>query len=79
MTLVLSEGLWLVAGGILVGVPLAFALSRLAADMLYEVGPHDVQAFVAAPIALIIATVFAVALPALRASRLDPVRTMRVE
>jgi putative ABC transport system permease protein len=79
VSLVLSEGLWLVAGGILFGVPLAIALSRLAAGMLYEISPHDVQAFVAAPIALIVATVCAVIFPALRASRVDPVRTMRVE
>ena len=77
--LVLKEGLWLVAGGIAVGVPAAFAFSRLAADMLYEVGPHDVQAFVAAPVALAAAAVLAAILPALHASRLDPVRTMRVE
>jgi ABC-type antimicrobial peptide transport system permease subunit len=79
VALVLTEGLWLVAGGIVVGVPAAFAFSRLSADMLYEVEPHDVQAFVAAPVVLAAVAVLAVILPALRASRLDPVRTMRVE
>jgi predicted permease len=79
VTLVLTEGLWLVAGGILVGVPAAFAFSRLLTGFLYEVGPHDMQAFVAAPVALAVAAALAALMPALRASRLDPVRTMRVE
>ncbi len=75
--LVMSRGLGLVAGGVLLGTAVALALTRLLGNLLYKVSPRDPLAFGAAFAVMTIAALAACFLPALRATRTDPARALR--
>jgi ABC-type antimicrobial peptide transport system permease subunit len=79
VTLVLGEGMRLVALGAAVGALLALALGRVLAALLYETSPIDPAAFAAAAAVLMATTAVACWAPAHRAARVDPVRVMRGE
>jgi predicted permease len=79
LTLVLREGLALVAVGLVVGIVGAVALTRLLSSMLYGVQPTDAPTLVLVPVTLVITAVAATYLPARRAARVDPVIAMRSE
>ncbi len=76
---VLWEGLRLALAGICIGIPAAFALTRFLASFLYGVPSHDPIAFLAVPIVLAAVALLAVWMPALRASRVNPVKALRYE
>ena len=78
LALVMSSGLRLALAGIVVGVALALGTTRLLGDMLFRVGPRDPLVFSAVIVVMAAAATLACALPAWRASRLDPVRALRV-
>jgi putative ABC transport system permease protein len=75
--LVLREGVRLLAGGLVLGVPLALALNRLLRGVLYGVAPTDVVALVVAPLLLASIGLLAALVPALRAGRVPPAITLR--
>ncbi len=75
--LVMSRGLGLVAGGVLLGGAVALGLTRLLGNLLYKVSPRDPLAFGAAFAVMTIAALAACFLPALRATRTDPARALR--
>lgn len=75
--LVMSRGLWLVAGGVVLGGAVALGLTRLLGNFLYKVSPRDPLAFGAAFAVMTIAALAACFLPALRATRTDPARALR--
>jgi predicted permease len=77
--LVMREGGLLVAGGLLVGVPAALAVAQLIRAQLYGVGPSDPHVFVLVSVVLSVVATGAMALPAIRASRVDPISTLRAE
>lgn len=77
--MVVRETMFLVAGGIAIALPVALALSRLLAAFLYEVQPHDLAAFAAAPAVLALASMLAALVPARRAAHVDPISTLRME
>jgi predicted permease len=77
MRLVLSQGLWLTAGGVAVGLVVAFAATRLMGNLLYRVSPRDPLAFVWALAVMTIASLAACFFPAWRAMRTDPGRALR--
>ena len=79
LKLVLGQGLALATIGIVVGVAAAAALTRVMASLLYEVTPTDVGTFIVAPMVLFVAAVAACCLPALRASKVDPLTALRNE
>ncbi|MFN0178307.1 MAG: ABC transporter permease [Gemmatimonadales bacterium] len=63
--------------GTAVGLVLAAALSGFLGAMLYDVAPIDPVTFALAPVLLILITAAAAALPAIRATRVDPVLATR--
>jgi len=77
--MVFRRGLWLVGGGLLVGVGAALAGGRLLDQLLYDVEPADLATYVTAGAVLAAVALAACLLPALRASRVDPVIALRVE
>jgi putative ABC transport system permease protein len=77
--LVLSRGLVLTAGGIGLGFGVALALTRWMKHLLYEVSPHDPQAFGLAVATMGVTAMAACLLPAWRAARTDPARVLRNE
>jgi len=77
LRLVISRGLRLMMGGILLGAIAALVLTRLLGQLLYNVSPHDPRVFGAALVMMAITTVCACLLPAWRASRTDPARVLR--
>jgi predicted permease len=65
--------------GLLIGLAGAWGLSRVLASLLYEVDAHDLGAFAAAPLLLLLPALIATLLPALKASRVDPTQVLRTE
>jgi predicted permease len=79
LQLILARTFKLTALGILAGLIAAFFLSRFLGSILFGVTVHDSVTFIAVPICLIIVALLAGLLPARRATRVDPVRSLRYE
>jgi predicted permease len=77
LRLVMSRGLALTGGGVLLGALVALALTRLLGNLLYKVSPRDPLAFGSAFAIMAIAGLAACFLPAWRATRTDPARVLR--
>jgi predicted permease len=77
--LVMKEGLRLAVVGLVVGLGLSFAITRLMRRLLFEVSPTDPWLY--SGVALFICSVAALAcfVPALRATRIDPMQALRAE
>jgi putative ABC transport system permease protein len=75
--LVLAESGWLVLLGSGLGVAGALAMGRLLSAMLYGVAATDVPTFAATGVALAATALAACYVPARRASRVDPLITLR--
>jgi putative ABC transport system permease protein len=77
--LVVWQGMQLTIAGVIVGAGAAFGLTRLIASLLFGVKTWDPIVFVTVPVTLAAVALLAVWLPAIRASRLDPMAALRVE
>jgi ABC-type antimicrobial peptide transport system permease subunit len=76
---VVSEALWLVAVGLVLGLPVVFLGGRLISTLLFGVGPFDSLTVISATLVLIGVGGLCSAIPALRASRVDPNVALRQE
>jgi putative ABC transport system permease protein len=76
---VFRRGMTVTAAGLIVGMPLAYALARLMASLIYGVTSTDVLTFVGIPLALIAAAGLAIYIPARRAMQIDPIIALRYE
>ena len=65
--------------GVVVGIGVAAALTRLMASMLYRISPLDVVTYAAVSVVLMTAALFASYLPARRAASLNPVDALRAD
>jgi putative ABC transport system permease protein len=79
LRLVLAEGGRIAVLGIAAGLVGAFALGRLLESLLFGVSATDPVAFVAAPVLVLACALLANLLPALRATRVDPAETLRMQ
>ncbi|HXU36109.1 MAG TPA: ABC transporter permease [Blastocatellia bacterium] len=77
--LVLQEGLLLSAAGAATGLIGALLLTRTIASLLFHVSPTDPIIFTGVPLVLIAVAMIACFVPALRASRVDPISALRCE
>jgi putative ABC transport system permease protein len=77
--LVLREGVALAAFGLALGLVMALVASRFLKSLLYETSPADPLAYAAVAVLLGGVAVLAAALPARRASRVDPVAALKYE
>jgi putative ABC transport system permease protein len=79
LRLIIGRVVAIAAAGIFLGVALAIPSANLLAALLYQVRPRDPWVF--APLTLVLLTVAVVAgyIPARRATRVDPLVTLRAE
>jgi putative ABC transport system permease protein len=77
--LVVWQGMRLALVGVVTGIAASFGLTRLLSTFLFGVKPWDPAVFVSAPIILTGIALLAVWLPAVRASRVDPMQALRAE
>lgn len=79
LRLVLREGLKLALFGIAVGAAVSAVVARVLESMLYGVSAVDPVAYLAAGLVLLAVAALANLAPALRASRIHPMRALRYE
>ncbi len=79
LKLVLVQGMILVGIGVAAGLAVALAVSRLVSTLLYGISPSDPATFIGVPLVLIAVALLANYLPALRASRVDPLVALRYQ
>jgi putative ABC transport system permease protein len=77
--LVVWDGMRLTLIGMALGIAASFGLTRLIASFLFGVKTWDPTAFIAVPLVLAAVALAAVWLPAMRASRVEPMMALRVE
>jgi ABC-type antimicrobial peptide transport system permease subunit len=77
--MVLSQVGWMTLIGAVVGVAAAVGLGRVAQSLLYEVQGHDPVVLVTSAALLVAIALTAGFVPALYASRIDPMRALRYE
>jgi predicted permease len=77
--LILRYGLLLTGVGLATGLLLSFATTRLLTTFLFEVRPSDPLTLVAGATIVAMIAVTATFIPALRATRIEPVRALREE
>ena len=75
--LVTASGLRVTLLGVAIGLSGAWALTRLMAGLLYQVSPADPPTFVAAGGLAVVVALAACLVPAVRASRIDPLVALR--
>jgi putative ABC transport system permease protein len=75
--LVVRQGLMLAGVGIAVGLVAALLLTRLMSSLLYKVGALDLTTFALTPLAFLVIALLASYLPALRATKVNPVEALR--
>lgn len=75
--LVAQRGLRLVGLGLVVGLPLGYAVARSSAAVLFGVTPADAASYALAGVALVVTAAAACLLPARRAARLNPAAILR--
>jgi putative ABC transport system permease protein len=75
--LVVRQGMSLVATGIFIGLIAGFLLTKFMQSTLYKTGTHDLATFILAPLVLLAIAFLACYLPAQRATKVDPVETLK--
>jgi predicted permease len=79
ISMVVRQGMELSAIGILAGLAGAVALTRVMASLLFGVSTTDLATFAAVPALLAAVAFAATVIPALRATRVDPIVALRDE
>jgi ABC-type antimicrobial peptide transport system permease subunit len=77
--MVLRDSLWMVATGILIGLPCAYAVGRFLQTALFGLQPLDIPTTALSFAALLGVALGAALIPARRAASTDPVVALRVE
>ncbi|HEX2661339.1 MAG TPA: ABC transporter permease [Candidatus Acidoferrum sp.] len=77
--MVMRDVLRLIGFGIVMGIPAALALTRVVESQLFGLTGHDPRTLAMATVALTAVACAAGYIPALRASRLDPIKALRYE
>jgi predicted permease len=77
--LVMREVLVMLGLGVAVALPAAWGLARLVQSQLYGIAPSDPLSMAAATLSIGLVAALAGYIPALRATRIDPIRALRYE
>jgi len=79
LKMVLRYAMSLVVIGTIVGLVGAYAITRVMSTLLFGVTPTDLATFVFVPLVLLLVALFASFIPALRATKVDPLITLKAE
>jgi ABC-type antimicrobial peptide transport system permease subunit len=79
LSLVVRHGLALAVSGVTIGLATAFLLTRLIQSLLFGVQATDPITFAAIPLMLLLIALLASYIPAHRATRIDPMVSLRCE
>jgi putative ABC transport system permease protein len=79
LRLVLREALTTSLAGVILGIVSGLILTRLLSSLLYSVSPNDWPTFAVVSAVLLCVSIAACAIPATRATRVDPVIALRYE
>ena len=79
LRMVAWSGLRLIGAGLAIGLLGSFAVSRVMTNQLWGVSPHDPLTLSLVVAALVLCGLAACYVPALRATRVEPVRALRME
>jgi predicted permease len=74
-----AHGLTLAAVGVAIGLTAAFGVTRLMSTLLFEISPVDPITYAVVSLTLVVATVIASYVPAMRATGVDPMEALRAE
>jgi predicted permease len=77
--MVLGHGVRVAVSGVAIGLVAALLLARLIANLIYGIKPHDPLTFTGVAALLILVALAASYIPALRATRVDPMVALRYE
>jgi putative ABC transport system permease protein len=77
LRLLLGDGRTLAAAGVMIGLAAAYAVGRVVASSLYEIRAADPLVLLGAGALVAAVTMIATMVPAIRASRVNPVRALR--
>jgi predicted permease len=76
---VIAQGMKPTLIGIGIGLIVAFALGRVAASLIYGISTRDLATFASATLLIVLISFAASLIPALRATRVDPLKVLREE
>jgi putative ABC transport system permease protein len=79
LRLIFGQGTPLVGWGLAIGLTVALGLTRLLSSFVFGISATDPTTFALAPALLVMASSLAIYIPARRASRVDPVNSLRSE
>jgi predicted permease len=79
LRLILGRGLKLSIIGLAIGLAATFAFTRVLGSLLFEISPHDPWVLTSVSLLMMAVTAAACYLPARRATKVDPITTLRSE
>ncbi|PYU38057.1 MAG: permease [Acidobacteria bacterium] len=79
LRMILRQGVWIISAGLISGIALALAISRLVSDFVAGVSPYDPLTYVSVTALLGAVSLLACYFPARRATRVDPMIALRYE
>jgi ABC-type antimicrobial peptide transport system permease subunit len=77
--MIVQRGLVLAGTGLLIGLPVTLVIARLLANIIFGVKEYDPAMFGMGLLVLASAALLACYIPARRATRVDPMATLRTE